>query len=165
MASSLHVVRGQASSIKCIYDCEWWRNSGESWREPQSLTQPWWCTAATVERKHKEARQEWNYVNADNLWSTLYCDIHQLTLLLFCLKCFPPMPSSKGDIDWDGQWSNTVQGNCFLLGWDGNGTYNKKSVFVSNYALYALTNAATSNCTAKNWPSQIICGCSDQLLM
>ena len=59
------------------------------------------------------------------------------------------MPSSRGDNYLDGQWSNTVQGDCFLLGEDGNGTDNK-IVFVSKFALHALLNAATSNYTAKN---------------
>ena len=53
------------------------------------------------------------------------------------------MPSSKGDIDLDGRLSDTVQGDCFLLGEDGNGT-DKKIVFVSKFALHALSNAATS---------------------
>jgi len=55
IASNSHVARGQMWSVRHL-----WRsvNSGESWREPQSLTQvtqPWECTAATVESKHKES--------------------------------------------------------------------------------------------------------------
>ena len=41
------------------------------------------------------------------------------------------MPSTRGDIDLDGQWTTTVQGDRFLLGEDGDGA-DKKIAFASN---------------------------------
>ena len=57
-------------------------------------------------------------------------------------KCFPLMPSTRGDIDLDGQWTTTVQGDRFLLGEDGDGV-DKIIAFASNSALHALANADT----------------------
>ena len=57
-------------------------------------------------------------------------------------KRFPLMPSTRGDIDLDGQLTTTVQGDRFLLGEDGDGA-NKIIAFASNSALHALTNADT----------------------
>ena len=52
------------------------------------------------------------------------------------------MPSTRGDIALDGQWTTTVQGDRFLLGEDGDGA-DKKIAFASNSALHALANADT----------------------
>ena len=52
------------------------------------------------------------------------------------------MPSTRGDIDLDGQWKIPVQGDRFLLGEDGDGA-DKKIAFASNSALHALANADT----------------------
>ena len=42
------------------------------------------------------------------------------------------MSSTRGDIDLDGQWTTTVQGDRFLLGEDGDGV-DKIIVFVSDW--------------------------------
>ena len=52
------------------------------------------------------------------------------------------MPSTRGDIDLDGQWTTTVQGDRFLLGEDGNRA-DTIIAFASNSALHALANADT----------------------
>ena len=57
-------------------------------------------------------------------------------------KHSPLMPSTRGDIDLDGQWTTTVQGDRFLLGEDGDGA-DKIIAFASNSALHALANADT----------------------
>ncbi|KAK2150629.1 hypothetical protein NP493_2748g00002 [Ridgeia piscesae] len=111
----------------------------------------WWKTEEGMSGMHfyKQAHAV-ETMCRKNIWMFAVSGVPvQLTLLLLCLKRFPSMPSSKTDIDLDGQWSNTVQGDCFLFGGDGNRT-DKTIVFVSNYALHALSNAATRNCTAKN---------------
>ena len=52
------------------------------------------------------------------------------------------MPSTRDDIDLDGQWTTTVQEDRFLLGEDGDGA-NKIIAFASNSALHALANVDT----------------------
>ena len=52
------------------------------------------------------------------------------------------MPSTRGDIDLDGQWTTTFQGDRFLLGEDGDGA-DKIIAFAPNSALHALANADT----------------------
>ena len=52
------------------------------------------------------------------------------------------MSSTTGDIDLDGQWTTTVQGDRFLLGEDGDGV-DKIMVFTSDSARPALANANT----------------------
>ena len=65
------------------------------------------------------------------------------------MKRFPLMPSTRGDIDLDGQWTTTVQGDRFLLGEDGDGA-DKIIAFASNSALHALANADTYHMDGTN---------------
>ena len=57
-------------------------------------------------------------------------------------KRFPLMPSTRGDIDLNGQWTTTVQEDRFLLDEDCDGA-DKIIAFASNSALHALVDADT----------------------
>ena len=52
------------------------------------------------------------------------------------------MPSTKGDIDLDGQWTTTVQGDRFQHSKDSDGVDNI-TVFELDSALHALVNDNT----------------------
>ena len=107
--------RDETTSMQAIYDQE----------KVKLLQQS--STAMASPSETASALPQYQHVK-----SSLYCERR---------KRFPLMPSTRGDIDLDGQWTTTVQ-DRFVLGEDGDGV-EKIIAFASNSALHALANADT----------------------